>query len=372
MIELRRGRISKILARRAGLVELEVEEDGSFRRAAAYEALTGPVEEGQEVILNTTATALNLGSGGYDFVLHVLGNDRRELTGVGHIMKLRYTPLQVRCLSVEEEASPHRRALEQCQSLEGMPVIAGSVHSMLAPAALAVRHLAPRARVAYVMTDGGALPLTWSRTVEELRAKGYLDATITVGHAFGGELEAVNKFSGLLAARAAARADVAIVAMGPGIVGTGTRYGHTGLEQGEVINAAAVLGGVPIAVPRLSFADPRERQRGVSHHTLTALGRVALARAIVSLPLLPPPERTLVQRQLAEAGVLQRHEVREVDTSFLAPLLDDLDFSVTYMGRSYRDDPFFFEAAAAAGAVAVQKMREVSGTGLPGEEEREQ
>ncbi|MDI3281556.1 MAG: DUF3866 family protein, partial [Bacillota bacterium] len=78
MIEVRRGRVSRVLARRAGLVELEVEEGGSLRRAAAYEALTGPVEEGQEVILNTTATALNLGSGGYDFVLHVLGNDRRE------------------------------------------------------------------------------------------------------------------------------------------------------------------------------------------------------------------------------------------------------------------------------------------------------
>ena len=54
---------------------------------------------------------------------------------------------------------------------------------------------------------------------------------------------------------------------GPGIVGTATRLGFSGIEVGPVLDAAAGLGGAPIACLRVSFADPRARHRGVSHHS---------------------------------------------------------------------------------------------------------
>ena len=67
-----------------------------------------------------------------------------------------------------------------------------------------------------------------------------------------------------------------VVAQGPGNLGTGTRWGFSGVAAGEAVNAAGVLGGRPVASLRVSGADPRERHRGMSHHSLTAYGRVAL------------------------------------------------------------------------------------------------
>ncbi len=61
-----------------------------------------------------------------------------------------------------------------------------------------------------------------------MREAGWLAATITTGQSFGGDLEAVTVHSGLLTARHAVGADVAIVAQGPGNLGTGTKWGYSG------------------------------------------------------------------------------------------------------------------------------------------------
>ena len=134
------------------------------------------------------------------------------------------------------------------------------------------------------MLDGGALPAWFSRTAAALREAGWLAGTVTVGQAFGGDLEAVTVHTGLLAARHVLGAEVAVVAQGPGNLGTGTRWGFSGVACGEAVNAAAVLGGRPVASLRVSEADPRDRHRGLSHHSLTAYGRVALASADVPVP----------------------------------------------------------------------------------------
>ena len=60
--------------------------------------------------------------------------------------------------------------------------------------------------------------------------------------------------------------------MGPGVVGTGTALGTTALEQAPILDGANALGARSMAVPRISFADPRPRHQGLSHHSLTALG----------------------------------------------------------------------------------------------------
>lgn len=358
MIRLRKGVVTQIVASRPGLMEVLVEVDGEQRPSVVYPELSGAVAAGDRVTLNTAATALGLGSGGYDFVVAVDGERAVDLPGAGHIMKLRYTPLQFPVLAAEEEESPCRPALDACASLAGLPVVVGTLHSQLAPACLAVRHFGGRrCRVVYVMSDGGALPLAWSRTVERLRDEGLLDATVTVGHAFGGDYESVNKFSGLLTAKACAEADIAVVAMGPGIVGTGTTWGHTGVELGEWVNAVNVLGGRPIAVPRLSFADSRPRHRGVSHQFLTAVARVARTPALIPLPSLGGPEGEEVRRRLEEALAQEGcppHELREIDTEFFAPLLAGREWAAVSMGRQFAHDPAGFLAAAAAGRLAAE------------------
>ena len=355
MIRVRRGRVVAVRSHRPGLSELEVEVEGRHEAALNYDELTGPVKVGDEVLLNTTAVHKQLGTGGTHFVMGNCNNAHLDAPEPGHIMKLRYTPAQVKVLAVEEPDSPHAAAMAAADSLDGMPVVVATLHSMLAPV-LAGMHQAGggRLRVACVITDGAALPLSLSRLVPELKAKGLLAAVITCGHAFGGDLEAVNVYSGLLAARVAAGADIVVTAMGPGIVGTGTKFGFTGLEQGEIVNAVNVLGGRPVAVPRISFADARERHRGLSHHTATALGRVALAPCTVPLPHMTADKTALVKRQLDEAGVTTRHRVVPVDGAPALAAMEKLGLKVTTMGRSVAQDPEFFLAAGAAGLLAVR------------------
>ncbi|MBE0467069.1 MAG: DUF3866 family protein [Candidatus Desulforudis sp.] len=357
MIRIRPGVVVEIHERRPGISELLVEVDGRMEKAVSYDDLTGEPTVGDRVVLNTSAVKLGLGTGGVHFVMLNLEQTFMEVPSAGHIMKMRYTPFQVQVLAVDEEEGPGYELLRDCETLDGTPVVVGTLHSMVGPFAAAVKLLAPDLRVVYLMTDGGALPLPFSRLVHQLRHRGLLHATVTCGHAFGGDYEAVNVYSGLLAARAVAGADVVIAAMGPGIVGTGQTFGFSGIEQGEIINAAGVLGGLPIAIPRLSFADARERHQGVSHHTLTALGRVALVRAVVSVPRLEGEAQRRVEGQLDAAGISARHEVVVADGAPALEALARYDLEVTTMGRGPRETPEFFLACGAAARVAVDACR---------------
>ena len=376
MLARARGLVKSIDIVREGACEITVEVDGEQRRAIAYPNLTGPVSVGDEVLLNTTAVGKGLGTGGVDFVMANLSapapstgsgcqsigsgcSDSSECgtQDLGHIVKARYTPVQHTVLSVEEEDSPHRKAIEDFESLDGTPVVIGQLHSQLAPAAGAIKRLSRnRARVAYVMTDSAALPIAFSRLAAELREKGLIDCTITAGQAFGGEIEAINVHSALIAAKQAAKADAIIVCPGPGNAGTGTRFGFSSIEQGEIVNAANLLAGNAIAIARISYADPRPRHQGLSHHTLTSLGLVALTKCTLALPMIDQMKLTVIQEQLAHSAIFYRHKLRILDGTPGIMELQDKDVRMSSMGRSYEQDPEFFLAAAAAGALAAEML----------------
>jgi hypothetical protein len=240
-----------------------------------------------------------------------------------------------------------------------MPVVVADLHSAL-PAILAGiqsfygtdRGFA--LRVAYVMTDGGALPAWFSRTAAGLRDAGWLAATITTGQSFGGDLEAVTVHSGLLTARHVVHADIAIVAQGPGNLGTGTKWGFSGVAAGEAINAAATLDGRPVGSLRISFADPRDRHQGVSHHSLTAYGRVALAPADVVLPGLPEPQASRLAADTA--SLARRHHLVTVPLDGLAEALRGCPVPLSTMGRTLDQDLEYFLSAAAAGRHAASLL----------------
>ncbi|ABO49628.1 conserved hypothetical protein [Desulforamulus reducens MI-1] len=357
MIRIRRGVAKEITSRRQGITEFLVSVEGENQRAVNYDDLTGPVETGDEVLLNTTAVYKKLGTGGVHFVMGNLSGSGHDVSQEGHIMKLRYSPCQVKVISVEEQESPYAETMNQVESLAGTPVIIGTLHSMLAPVAAAIKKLSKASlKVAYLMTDGAAVPIGLSRMVTELKNKGLIDKTITCGHAFGGDFEAINIYTGLLACRAVAKADVILVAMGPGIVGSGSRYGFTGVEQGEIVNAVNILGGKPLTIPRISFADNRERHRGISHHTQTALGKIALTKSTVVLPKLAPEKMELVFKQLEDSGISQKHDVAIVDASPALEALQEYNIRVTTMGRSVQQDPEFFLAAGAAGVYLMAHL----------------
>lgn len=340
-------------------MELEVSVNGQTLPAVAFTQFVPDVQPGDQVVLNTTARRLSLGSGGYDFVMVNLSRPEHTLQGSGHIMKLRYTPYQCRVLSVEEEASPYRETMADALDLAKTPVIVGELHSQLVPAAavLARRGLS----AAYVMTDGACLPIAWSKNVRDLKARGLLKGTVTAGNAYGGDLEAVNLFSALLAAQAVFRPDVILVMMGPGIVGTGTKWGFTGVEQGILLNAADTLGGIPVAIPRVSFADARERHRGLSHHTVTALMDVCKIRALIPVPILEGEDGRLLQQQVQSAGLHQRHEVVLQDGNEVFDAMDAYQLRVTTMGRKADADRAFFQAAGAAAALVAERFAKKDG-----------
>jgi len=275
------------------------------------------------------------------------GDMLKEGSG-GHVMKLRYTPVQRDVLAVEEPASPHHEVMAEAVSLDGAPVICCGLHSQMPLAAAAAKFARPDARIAYVMTDQASLPIALSDVVRKSLVTGLIDTTFTCGQAFGGQFEAVTLHSALLAARHVAHADLIIVGVGPGVVGTATPFGHSGVAQGEAINAVAALDGAPIATLRLSFHDARERHNGVSHHTLTALGSIAFAAATVAIPVLPPLEAAAVEEALDSAGIFDLHERAYVEFD-LAEAIAAVGFEVRTMGRGPAEDPAFYAAAAAAG-----------------------
>src|SRR4051794_14346618 len=200
--------------------------------------------------MNTTAVELGLGTGGAHFVHWNLARESWSEPGPGHVMKLRYTSLQTDTGTGEEWEDG-----DGIPTLGGMPVVACGLHSQVACVAAAFKANAPEARLVYVMTDGGALPMALSDLVHGLVTVGLLDGTVTAGQAFGGEVEAVNVPSALWLARYALGADAVVVGLGPGVVGTDTALGTSSLDVVPALDAATALGGTPILCVRASGAD---------------------------------------------------------------------------------------------------------------------
>ena len=350
-VRLRGATVRGVRAERSGYAELEVDVEGEPGSAVAFTDLVGPVHEGDEVVVNTTAVALGLGTGGFHLVVAVRDAEPLDLGHAGRVMKARYTPLQVAVRTVEET---ERDVLEGSGDLGGTPVVCAPLHSMIAPIAAGARAAGARS-VAYVMTDRAALPGALSNLVPALRGAGLLDGFVTCGQAFGGELEAVTIWTGLLAAVHVAGADVVVVADGPGNLGTETTWGVSALSSGHAMNAAETLGGRPVAALRVSFADARERHRGVSHHTLTILRDVCAVEADVAVPALDGPERDRLWDALRRERLEERHRLIEVDGRPALAELELAGVAVESMGRTAADDPAFFLAAGAAGVLAARR-----------------
>jgi Protein of unknown function (DUF3866) len=346
----RTGVVVRLLEERRGLQRVEVDLGDGPERAYALTAVTGPVGLGDRVVVNTTAVELGLGTGGWHVVHWNLARDEWREPGPGHVLKARYTSLQADVGSTEETEA----VLAECDSVGGMPVVAAGLHSQVSAVAVAFKDAAPGARLVYVMTDGAGLPLALSDLVAALTGRGLLDATVTCGQAFGGDFEAVSVFSALAVARHVAGADAVVVAMGPGVAGTGTRLGFSAIEVGPVLDAVAAVGGRPIACLRASFADPRPRHQGLSHHSATALGLACRSRVTIPLPLVGGLEEETLRADMAAAGLEARHDVVAVKPPDILGLFAQHGLAVTSMGRPAAADPVLFACAAAAGALAAE------------------
>lgn len=351
MIRWREGHVRELGRSTGGAVELVVTTPDGDLPALAYPELVGSPQVGDRVLVNVTALELGLGTGGLALVVAIPDRLPPDPPDIGHIVKARYTPLQTTVLAADEQGSPHHELLREAGSIDGLPVVVADLHSALTPIIAGVRGTRSDARVVYVMSDGGALPLWFSRSVPALRAAGWLAATVTVGQAFGGDVEAVTLHTGLLAARLVLDADLVVVTQGPGNLGTGTKWGFSGVSSGEAVNAVNVLGGRAVAALRVSAVDERPRHHGVSHHSLTALGQVALTPADVVVPRLDGEFGQQVRK--ACVGLAARHHLVEVPVEGLHRLLQETPAPLSSMGRGLDADPAYFLAAAAAGRHAA-------------------
>jgi len=328
MLTLRRGRVTAVVDRHDGLARIEVDGEA----CVAYPRLTGPVAVGDEVIVNVQARVLRLGSGGFDVLYANLtrGLDLPPEAGA-HVMKLPYTPGQGAVRHAEE-------GRELPDTLTGMPVVCCSLHSQVAPVCAGI---GTRPRIAYVQLPGGALPVSLSDAVRALRELGFVEASVAVGACIDGDVQCVSVASALLWA-AAEKFDAAVCAIGPGIVGTGSTFGHGGVAAAEAANAAHALEGLPVVAARASGADQRERHRGASHHTRAVL-ELCLGGVVVPWPAGWDAPDWLEPRE-------------EVDVTGWEEAGAGLPLS--HMGRGPAEDPVFFAAAFAAGRVAAGRLVE--------------
>lgn len=361
MISYKKGFVTDILKKDDNTIWISVDIDGIRAKAVNYSNLTGNVNINDYVILNTTALELKLGTGGYHFVIYNYSNESRTSDDGGHIMKLRYTPFQLKCLTAEEEDSPYHEIFNSINSLNGKIFIVATLHSMLAPIASMLKWLKPELRVNYLMTDGGALPIQFSNTVRELKEKEIIDKTITIGHAFGGDVECVNIYTGLIASSAILSSDVTIISMGPGIVGTGTKYGFSGIEQGYIVDAVNNLNGIPFIVPRISFKDSRKRHRGISHHTITVLKRICNTSGKLVIPYLDEIKDNEINKQLIDNGLMDRYEIIKEVGMDIDEALCSYDLNVTTMGRGIKDDLEYFVTLGAVARSVVKYLNKSEG-----------
>ena len=316
--------------------KMTVELDGVHRPALAYTGLVGPVEVGDDVVVNRAGLDLGLGSGGFDLVYV---NLTRGLGLAGppdaHVMKLNYSPLQHAVRPLEEgEVDPPQVPLDR-------PVAVLALHGQLGPVAWAVAQRAPGRRIGYVQAPGGAVAGALSDTVRALRERGLLAAHVTAGPCFGGEAEAVTVAGALAAGLGRLGWHGALVGPGPGIVGSDSSLGHGGLAALDAAHAALALGCRTVVVPRMSSGDPRPRHRGLSHHSATVLD-LLLRPVLVALPPGQAPE--------LRGGHVRRVGVADLEGYRASGL------SARTMGRSIDDDEGFFRSALAGGTVLGEEL----------------
>lgn len=347
MLSKKPGKVIRIKSENDQIQDLIVEVEGKEYRAYNYIGLTGLAKIGDNLILNTTAVELSLGTGGSHFVILNEDNKTSKYHDGGHIMKMRYTPIQIKVDAVEEQGSPYHDIINKFETLDGMPVAIGALHSILQPFSATYKKINPDKKLVYIMTDSAALPISFSKNVENLKKIGLIDNTITYGSAFGGDYECINIYTALITAKEICKADCVLVAMGPGIAGTGTKYGFSGIDQATIIDAVDILGGQSFFIPRISFADARQRHQGISHHSLTILGQIANRKTkIVFNSLYEKEKLDIIKNQIKINFIDKKHEIYFEEYADTKNDLDKYSLKVSTMGRKFEEDQEFFEAAS--------------------------
>lgn len=348
MMEIKRAEVDSIVNSGELLQEVSLLIDHPCKRAINYPKITGLLKMGDRVMVNTTACTLNLGTGGYHFVMGNLEADFQGLWGKGHGMKLKYTANQVNILFAEEQESPIHNKFHADLDLGGKLIFLGELHSMLMPLCGHLKYKAGNEiRIGCIITDQGALPVWLSKNIDILKAKGLLDQVISIGNAFGGDHECVNIYTALQLAANLLDMDAIIITMGPGIMGTGTPYGFSGLELGFYLDLCHCRGANALYVPRISFGDSRHRHYGISHHFINTLKGLVQNPTPIILPIMEGEKIRHTIAQLRQSELTIKHPIILRDGRGILNSLRKYELEPTTMGRGIQEEPEFFYAHGA-------------------------
>ncbi|MCD8508958.1 MAG: DUF3866 family protein [Bacillus sp. (in: Bacteria)] len=350
MLTQEKVKIVKILEQSEDAIWIET--NGGSRRAVVYRSLHPTISIGDWVIVNTTATALGLGTGGWDIVRAViteeasLWKEKRH----GHIMKGRYLSDQHSVLSVEAPESSYHSLFQKKFSLDGKKILLCELHSMIPIIWFLLQQMEEPIPLTVIFSDEASLPLQMSRHLSYLKKQSQF-ISITTGQSFGGQLEAINIVSALQYIIETNSGGMVLISQGPGVTGSNTYYGFTSLAQSNWANMVGALGGKPVWIPRMSQADGRERHQGISHHTITPLGELTLTKSIMPVPTGKYSD-PWIQNDMESLKAKEHVEIRKVNEELLFPLLSKVQgcspFPITTMGRTIDKDPLFFLGVSAA------------------------
>ncbi len=348
MIEFKKATVEKIEKTQEYLQEVSLKIDHPCKRAYNYIKMTGPAKPGDVVLANTTACTLNLGTGGYHYIMANFSTcSSIELFGQGHGMKLKYTPNQIKVLFAEEPDSPLHKKFYQMLNLKGKLIFIGELHSMLLPLCAHIKYHSQNKKIACIITDHGALPVWLSQNIELLKSKGLLESVISIGNAFGGDYECVNIYTALQLAANILNMDAMIITMGPGILGTGTPFGFSGLELGFYLDLCYNKEAQVLCVPRISFRDTRSRHYGISHHFINIFKELVTKPVPIVLPYMDHNKNRYVIKQLRDSDLLYKHPIAIRNGKNIINSLFEYGLNPTTMGRGLKDDPEFFYALGA-------------------------
>ncbi|MDT8859842.1 DUF3866 family protein [Alkalihalobacillus sp. MEB130] len=327
--------------------------DNGSKKAILYKRFTPRAEIGDVILINTTATELHLGTGGWDIVRSLFHHTEWESDeSQGHIMKARYTPIQHSVLAVEAQESTYHSYFKKSFSLDGSLVWLAELHSMVPLFYYVSQVLQPGSSCCVIFDDQASLPLMMSDQLRRLEKEDTFHS-ISVGQAFGAQYEAITIASALQFAKEILKADRILISVGPGVIGTGTKYGFAGMALSHWSHTVSALGGKPIWIPRMSFAEQRTRHKGISHHILTPLCEFTFKPAILPLPYMNDQEYQIVLDQLNSYQPYQaNHNVifskEDYVSTVVKTALDQSPLPIQTMGRTFEDDPIFFSAVAEA------------------------
>ncbi|WAM30622.1 DUF3866 family protein [Caldicellulosiruptor naganoensis] len=348
MFELKKGIVKRECEVTKGYQVVEVEyEDKDVSLAVNFLDINKKVTVGQEVLVNITARKLKLGSGGYDYILPTNSFCNHSK---GHIMKLRYTPLQFSVLT-EEEKNPE--LFNRIPNFNDLIIVVCELHSMLMPICLYLKECDRNIRISVIINDWGMLNAKLSHNLSFLKENHFVDYVISCQEAFNGDFECINEINSLIFSKSL-DAQVTIISPLPGIVGTGTKFGFSAYKAVNVIEDISRFGGKVVFPIRVSKSEERERHKFVSHHSLTILSYV---NSSVEIPIYQFEDKIFYTQVFK---ILNNYRTKHI----LIPI-DRIDDNIVEkyklllktMGRGFEEDSEYFLQLFATAEYILKKLR---------------